>query len=257
MSNDMTDDVLKTQLKKAGDDAAKQNRMMDLVLVIDTSGSMEPCIQSLVSSISGLTKTLVSSQGVNTVGNAVMLDQQIGIVAHDSTTFRVMKSTPFPADLAKVEAALGLLAGGIGGDEATLHAMDYAMDGPFWRPGQHRRCLVVFTDEPVSGGLATGITQQSIDKFKAKLGGVSLFFVGPIEDATAPFGYKALAAMGCTKGTVNIPDASSNAWQTIDFSKLMDKIGKTLTQAGAAEAGVQTSPDVFGNRASFRIVDIP
>jgi hypothetical protein len=238
-------------------DIEKKMRMLDLVLVVDVSGSMGPCIQNLVANLYGLVAEVEKGEGMSSKGMPVRVDWRIAIVGHQSehqgkTSILFLNLTN---DLKRIQDALSKLVGRVTGSEATLHAMDWAMDNVQWR-GQsgYRRFLAVFTDEPVQTGDVEGINEQTADQFERKLHNFNLFLVAPFEtDTSTPMSYGRLKSGGFTKGAQNVPGARAEDWQSIDFKQLTDRLGKTLTMAGGSDMDQAVQADVFGLASGYRV----
>ncbi len=234
-----------------------KNRVFDLVLVVDMSGSMAPCINNLHGNLNALISALQKYQGGGAGSTAV--DLRVGIVGHRSKSHDgkidiVLLDLMPAAEESRLTSALKEVVQQPSGSEATLHAMDWAMDNITWThfggdAMYQRKMLAVFTDEPVEGGDLTGMNETSLELFQKKLLAFNVFLVAPLQDAGRPIGYSMLLAHEFIKGQFDVPD--ENAWASIDFKTLLEKIGKTQTKS-AADLGVQKN--VFG--ASFVVTNL-
>ena len=110
------------------------------------------------------------------------------------------------------------------GDETTAVALDMAADFPFRDATTCHRVIILLTDEEMETG--SGIS-RSKDKLLALAGKlqdrrIALYMVTPQSDM-----YDTLSQIDKCEWTV--VDDSSNGLSTVDFSKLMQSIGKSVS----------------------------
>jgi hypothetical protein len=140
---------------------------VDIAFVIDRSGSMRACIETIKNDVLDFISSLSKNKRVSTI------DWRIAFVAFNEKEFYVQK---FTDNVSQFKAALSSLD--IGGSELTLPAIDIALDFP-WRTEAHR-AILVFTDEPLEGG---DKIELQLSKYEELLGkflklSVRLFFFG-------------------------------------------------------------------------------
>jgi hypothetical protein len=240
-----------------------KNRMLQVALVVDVSDSMQPCINNLTDNLRLIVDEIQKGEGQTTTGQGVGIDYQIAVVGHqsrhDGNTQLFVLGFKGPSEIDKVRDAVNGLAARVSGSEATLHAMDWAMDNLAWERELPlvRKFLVVFTDEPVSGGDMKGISDDSRKKFLRKLFNYSLFVVAPVEsDTTKPIGFGELKGFGFCKGYQNVAGASPADWAQINFGELLKRIGKTVTTVALSEelTSVPEERDVFGTQQQYNVI---
>ncbi len=111
------------------------SRSVDIVFLLDLSGSMENNLRALGQNLSGMMQELQSRD----------TDATFGIVKFKRALFVLFKQT---TDVEAYERLLRNLS--VGGDEHALDAMDRAATKVKFRPDAQRR-FVLITDEPLKG----------------------------------------------------------------------------------------------------------
>ncbi len=238
-------------VREAAEELALQNRLVDVALIIDLSQSMRPCIRNLAEHLDTFVSGLRHYE-VKVATGRVVLDAQIAIVGHRATHGKIIELfvQPFTQDLARTCRSLGQLADLAGRrSEATLHAVDWAIDHLDWREGEHRRTLAVFTDERVSTGDLTGVTAETVPHFLEKLFGFTLFLAAPVTRSDrAPVTYAELAKMSFCKGHYEVRGARDAEWAKVDYGALLDGLAKSASLASSMIGG-RLLPDVFHAQA--------
>lgn len=136
-------------------------KKVDIVFVIDASGSMSPCIQAVLSNIG------------NVVGDLQQMSFQtrLGVVIHNvvardmarlasyytqlngghmlDALYRGAQMPLFTEDAEEFRRSLGTIS--TAGDEDMLMALDCALDFPFGSPSDTQRAVVLLSDEPFDG----------------------------------------------------------------------------------------------------------
>lgn len=223
--------------------------VVDIVFCIDASASMRPCLDAVRRHVVDFIRGLESN-------NQRPMDWRIGFLAHScdvgGNVFHMIGLEHENIDL------LGAIYAGQGtasvfttslptfqsrlervdvmGDEATLVALDTAMDYP-WRPRNIcHRVVVCLTDEPFEDGAAQDEQLAALPHLQDKIQnlGVMLFLVAPKSDV-----FTRLSEVD--KSEYEMVDVVGDGMRTVDFGKILSYIGKSLSIAnlqGTAEAKV-------------------
>ncbi len=201
----------------------------DILFVVDTSESMQPCIDALRST---LVRFLDSFRNTANERWDVRVDfvahRAKGAVSHESVFERdlheALYQRPqcrfFTEDLDAVAQRLGELT--TAGDERPLIALDFALDAP-WRPtSSARRIVIFFTDEPHETSEAprqdAAKLPQLIDKIHALK--VMLFLVTPDSET-----YDTLSSVNGADWQ-KVPVGRGMAG--VDVSRVLLQIGKSI-----------------------------
>lgn len=227
----------------------------DIVFCMDASGSMETAFEGVRDHVEKLVETL------NTTGLQRTWDVRFDFLAYSNTrsSMRLMnvekkgvdlvkalyegeeamelqsESSPsfFTRDLKKFTRALNEVR--CEGDETTLLALDIAADFPFRDASSCHRVVVLLTDEPVADGpLADETASKLMDlakKYQDKK--IMLFMVTP--DCPT---FDSLSQIDKCEWTVD----ESGGLKTIDFSKLMESIGKSVSISQTSGSAASNSP---------------
>jgi hypothetical protein len=217
----------------------------DVVFCLDASASMGPCIEGVKSHIAGFVDGLKG-------GGQQSWDLRLDYVAHwawpgreslhmeslhEPNLINALYQTSsearlFTSDIEEFKRGLNGVE--LGGDEASLVALDSCLDFP-WRPaGECHRVVIFMTDEPTSGGDQAGRQQSQLAALMQKIMDlrVMLFVVGP----ECPV-YEELSEVDKSEYEVIAGLAS------INFDELMSGIGKSVsvsqTSQQSAEPTVQ------------------
>jgi hypothetical protein len=227
--------------------------VVDIVFLIDASDSMRPCIDAVRRHLGDFNRGLES-------GSQHRMDYRLDFLAHccDSSgmpfnLFSLRNSgvdvvtalykpgqpgsffTTDPEELRK-----GLDRVDVAGDEATIVALDFALDFP-WRPRSScHRVVIALSDEPLETG-ASVATQQAkisdvIDKIQAL--GVMLFLVAPESPAFA-------LLAEADKSEYQVIDTTGDGLSTVDFGKVLSFIGMTISMANAHAGDDRAFPRAF------------
>lgn len=226
--------------------------VVDIVFCIDASDSMRPCINGVKEHVVSFIKGLEGGQS--------KMDWRIDYLAHScdisggphrmesirtenlglmQALYHSPGSNFFTTDLGEFQRKLSTVE--VFGDEATLVALDTALDYP-WRPrSKCHRVVVCLTDEPLETGAAVAAQREQlpaiIDKIQ-KLG-VMLFLVGPHSD-----GYASLSEVD--KSEYEVVDHAGDGLRTVNFAKVLEYIGKSVSMAS-----LQTVEDKGVRRALY------
>jgi len=166
--------------------------VVDLILVMDASGSMSSCFAEVAKHMSALVKGFQSN-------GQTQWDIRVDMVAHDCSSdscFRMMsyahddlwsalygqrslgsvfrsvglqksQNTLFTRDLTAFGKRLESISTGT--DEAPLVALDFALDFPWREPNACHRVIIQLGDEPLSGGCDhSRFSHALIEKIEAR-----------------------------------------------------------------------------------------
>ncbi len=234
--------------------------VVDLLLCLDASKSMQPCFdgvrQHLSDFVSGLSAGgqqqqsldlrvdyLAHSCGQEGAFRAESLRYRGGIelvraiYSNHASATQQSSSSFFTTNMSEIERGLSGIQ--VVGDEAPLVALDLALDFP-WRPrNKCHRVLVMMTDEPFESGTGMNYAAASLDGQRGKLSeiidkchalGVMLFLVAPDSDL-----YSQLSLVNkCQYKSV---DDSGDGLRTVDFGEILSQIGKSVSVASLQSVG--------------------
>ena len=213
---------------------------VDLVLVIDTSSSMGPCIDGLRTHLRDLVKPMqgyVAKVRFGLVGLSAStgsdgsISYQLATLASESGPESIgqIYATPnqykcFTEDPDEVIKRLDELK--VSGDEDNLVALDLAMDHPFGPSDTHKRVIALFSDEILEGGIRTSEELKAdiprvVEKLHARR--IKLFCAMPYSDAA-----QQLAEANGSE-IEDIGDAEGLA--SVDFKMLLTQMGKSISQS--------------------------
>lgn len=219
--------------------------IVDLVFCLDASHSMQPCVDALrehfVAFVGGLEDGARAAQQT--------VDWRVDFLAHaadehggvyKTTTLRTAgvstiqalyprpnPSQFFTTDLNEFRRTLGAVE--VAGDEATLWALDTALDFP-WRPrhGCHR-VVVCLTDEPFETGADIDLQLAKLPALQDKIQrlGVMLFLVAPESKA-----FSRLAMVD--KSEYEVVDVTGDGLRHVPFDKILAYMGKSVSMSSAS-----------------------
>ena len=251
-------DVPYSQIKQRRKIVSAPN--VDLVLVIDTSLSMEPCIQALrehlkavIKPLQGYANTirfgLVTISVSKSENNAelyrlksvvndvdpldviylnVQQNSQVNLFSHepDELISALNNLTPF-------------------GDERMLFALDVALDMPFGPLANTKRVIAMFTDEPfetnIRGDEDNAMIPALIEKIQARH--VQLF-----------------CAMPDGVGTQSLSEADRSEFELVqdgggladvDFGKMLQQMGRSISNSVLQMATTENYPKGLFGQGSF------
>ncbi len=228
------------------------NKNVDLVIVLDTSASMQPCIDGLRAHLREILKPMqghVATVRFGIVGLSASKGKngtlyRIATLAGGSASIDGLYSATnqyryFTDDPDEVINRLDQLS--ISGDEDNLLALDIAMDHPFGPSTTHKRIIALFSDEKLETGIDGAKSAEKIPRLIEKLHArhIKLFCAMPFSDAAL------LLAQANGSEVEDIGDATGLA--SVDFRRLLSQIGKSIsasTLQGSLEESF--SPALYG-----------
>ena len=146
----------------------------------------------------------------------------------------------FTSDLGKFENALGKIECEY--DEATGLALDIAADFPFRDSATCHRVVVLLTDEPINKGKFVKMTKNRImdlaQKYQERK--ITLFMVTP----PCPV-FDTLSQIDKCEWTID----ESCGLENIDFAKLMQTIGKSVSISQTSQGGAGAVRPLFNEKS--------
>jgi hypothetical protein len=202
----------------------------DIVFCIDATGSMGPCIESVLANIDAFVRSLETSMPNNPVDwrARVIVYRDFSVDADG-----LVNSFDFVNTANALKAQLDSIQASGGGDEpeSTLDVMWYAIKASKWRTtGAVHKVIVVFTDAtPIPNLNARTLSElrviDDLEALKEKImeDRIKLFMFTqrhPIYDEISKW----------SRVDIQQFDNAVAALATIDFKPIMEKIGKTVSQ---------------------------
>lgn len=255
--------------------AAQQKRGIDLVFLLDVSGSMQACIDAIKANIGDFVGTLTTPSVNNELPIGDWRIKICGFRDHPHNANTWFADNPFVSDLASVNAQLASdslrASGGKDEPESLLDALFQLASaesaGPQdedpsrkWRPRQQaRRAIVFFTDatfhQTMSIPAAAGGTVQDVlvplqtNKFilfgfcpewegyleLASLDQADVTFVAKRAEHPELEGLGSAGATGRAAMTVAVDGLRRLAGDNAAFARLMEQLAKSISKSVAAD----------------------
>lgn len=190
---------------------ASSKNKVDIVFVVDNSGSMTPVIEGVKNHIN------VFVESMNNHSNKA-IDYRIGFVFQGS---RHIFKKNFTSDIIDFKEAIKKTSIYTNNqNELGLIGIDLAADFP-WEERRHK-FIIIFTDEDVSGGHMAEYQLSKYQELLLKLEAlrIKIYYLG-IDGKN----YRELKKV---PGTYYEPNIS---FERVDFSELLKRIGKSVSQA--------------------------
>lgn len=218
---------------------ATSKNKVDIVFVVDNSGSMSDVIEGVKNHI----HTFVTSLEANANNK---IDYRIGFVMHGNSAILIKDFTTSAGDFQ--QAMQNTKNHDTGYDEFGLPAIDVAADFP-WEEKRHK-FIIVFTDEDVDGGSEPQYQLSKYDELLSKLEAlkIKIYYLG----ADGAY-YSKLKRV---PGTHYEPN---NTFEHVNFSELLNKIGKSVSQAsgvGLQGGHINVSKDIYDVESYVQIVNL-
>lgn len=234
----------------------------DIVFCIDASGSMEPCLKAVCENIGKLLEglnsdgqttwdvrfdfltfqeTANSSHSYRSVNHYCVPLVTAIYKEHDDSKFFTRDLEQFKSSLADVTPR---------GEEMHLSALDIAMDFPWRSSNDAHRVVVLLSDEPVETGIDVGEQVAKIDKLIEKVMAkrIKLFIIAPESDAF----YRLASADRCEYSDL---ESQQDGLQSVDFSKMLSTIGKSVSVSQSYEGGKTEPMPLFNQNTWSRVTD--
>jgi len=217
---------------------------VDLVLVIDTSSSMRPCIDQLKQHLRELVRPMqgqvarvrygvvgcsASSSGRSTIYKVNTLagncKETTDALYGSSNQVELLSENPDKV----IKCLDGLTPSG---NEDSLVALDYALDHPFGPVSDTKRIVALFSDEKLEDGVEGGAPLDAIPKLVEKIHArrVKLFCAIPFSDAAQ--------RLSEANGAEIEPVEGGNGLGGVDFRLLLGQMGKSISVA-SLQGGLQ------------------
>lgn len=209
----------------------------DVVFCLDSSGSMEPCIEGVKAHIGSFVKGLEAGQQGSWDVRFEVLSHRAGGSGRDvgfeaetlknecawEAIYGQTKGEFFTRDIADFQKRISRFRAYA--DEANFIALDFCLDMPWRTDLDCHRVVVLLTDEPLETGV--GVRRQS-DKItdlivKIQALRVMLFIIGPESEA-----YEKLAEVD--RSEYEVVDCESGAGlQSVPFGRVLENIGRSVS----------------------------
>jgi hypothetical protein len=234
---------------------------VDLVLVIDASDSMKPCIDQLRRHLRELVKPMQGHVGRVRFGVVSLSASDVG----GSHVYRVRTlagdEAPlydgtanqfefFTADADKVTRALDAIE--VSADEHNLLALDIALDHPFGSTSDTKRVVALFSDEPLEAGIEGQAALEKlpalIDKIHKRR--VKLFCALPYSEA-------AQQLSEANGSELEIVDAGQGGGLAgVDFRALLSQMGKSISVSSLQGALSEGPPQPLFGQDRWTVTNI-
>ena len=212
----------------------------DIVLCVDISGSMKPCVDSLIDNIQLLFEQMTNNPNRPLTWRARIVSY--GDLDVDPTDVAMNNSNPFTSDVNEIKQQLAALKPLVekegGGDEPenTLDAIFLAARDSQWKTlGEATRFIIVFSDATPKPELHASTVEKNQDKSVNEVTNfllnqkIRLYLWVPEHDL-----YKILEKVpGSDYNKIGIPGGEDRylGLKNQDFKKLLEQLGKTLSKA--------------------------
>ncbi len=219
----------------------KQYGRIDLVICLDTTGSMNPIIDAvrdyIVTHLIGEMKNQMSK-------NQMPFEWRARVIGFGDLDADPFYTIPFTSDESALVGAIRNITHSGGSTEYDLDALMLAADSPWRTDAPTHRIVVLFTDEPTHPSLhsstGSGNVQTVINKLTDQR--IKLFLFGP-DDTTF------LELQKVPKAEIMLfPEADVHAMLTkLDFRKIFEQMAKTIStemvkSLGTSQAGITGLP---------------
>lgn len=210
---------------------------VDLVFVVDASGSMGPCFEALRTHLEKVLQPLqgyVSEVRFGLVAQAVSRTDGGALYAHyfvgDEGLEKLYEPGPngqdhrndfFTTDPRKLMAKLASIKPMA--NEEMLVALDIAADFPFGPLANTKRVIALFSDEPFESGISQGAYNEKIPEISKKLMDrhIQLFMAVPEGDASHQLSQ-------VDRSEVEFIDGGDGL-RSVDFKQLLGQMGKSIS----------------------------
>ena len=239
----------------------------DIVFCIDASGSMGPTFKGVRDHVLELLESLKADRqrswdvrfdflafntAFNCEGKDGMTFQTVGKknIEVIDRLYRSPSRAPggtssgfFTSDVNAFRAALGSVT--CQGDETTAVALDMAADFPFRDASSCHRVIILLTDEAMEDGMSVDRSESKLLELARKLQDrrIVLYMVTPQSDM-----YDTLSQIDKCEWTMVA--GSSDGLKSVDFGKLMQSIGKSVS-VSQITASASTAPKPIFNEARW------
>ena len=226
----------------------------DIVFCMDASGSMSPTFKGVRDHVVDLLQSLKEDpqRSWDVRFDFLAFNTAFNCEGKDGMTFKTVRkkdidvinglyhspcdanggfsSDFFTSDVNAFRSALGSVT--CQGDEMTAVALDMAADFPFRDASSCHRVIILLTDETMEDGMNVEKAEERLLEIARKLQDrrIALYMVTPQSDI-----YDTLSQIDKCEWTV--VSGSSDGLKTVDFGKLMQSIGKSVSVSQITAAG--------------------
>jgi hypothetical protein len=225
--------------------------VVEVVFVIDSSGSMQPCFDGLAMNLERFLKPLQGFKFRIRLGLVALkvgeadgggrlydIDTLAGgmdpIYDHAESMRKKLFTDSADAFLRQLRAV------SLSGDENNLLAIDLALDFPFGPLAKTRRVVAVFSDERLEDGAVSDDELERIPKLSAKVGQRRVLLFAAMPESPA------LEALGATDGCHIQTVDGGDGLKSVDFGKLMDQMAKSISVMSMQGAEAPYQRALFG-----------
>jgi hypothetical protein len=225
------------EIRPAGQQTGvKQYGRIDLVVCLDTTGSMDPIIDAVREHI---VTHLIGEMKGQLSRNQMPLEWRARVIGYGDLDADPFYSTPFTSDEGELVRNIRNVTRSGGGTEYSLDALLLAGRSPWRSDAPTHRIVVLFTDEPSHPRLHTsnggGAAQAVIDELASQR--VKLFLFG-VEDIT----FNELRKLPKSDVTL-FPEADIHTMLAkLDFRKIFEQMAKTISDELVKSPATPTLP---------------
>jgi len=214
----------------------------DIVFCLDSSESMDPCLEGLMENITSLVEG-IQGDGQNSwdvrfdfVSHQSLLNAQGGAVINHSSLYNRdlldvlygdTRGRFFTRDV--VEFKTGISRIKTKGDESPLVAIDSCLDFPWREEGECHRVIVFLTDEPFETCLKPEMEKTYIDQVIQKIMDLNVLFFLIAPDSE---GFERISSADKSQYVViesEVPELTAVDFSKFDFRNLLAQIGKSVS----------------------------
>lgn len=201
----------------------KQYGRIDLVVCLDTTGSMNPIIDAVRDYI---VTHLIGEMKNQLARNQMPLEWRARVIGFGDLDADPFFSSPFTSDDRELVSFISNITRSGGATEYTLDALMTASRSPWRTDAPVHRLIVLFTDEPshptLHPSMGAGNVKTVIDELAANK--IKLFLFGP-QDGT----FMELKKLPKSDITL-FPEADIHTMLTkLDFRKIFEQMAKTIS----------------------------
>jgi len=211
------------EIRPQAQGAVKQYGRIDLVICLDTTGSMDPIIDAvrdyIITHLIGEMKNQMSK-------NQMPFEWRARVIGFGDLDADPFYTIPFTSDERVLVEAIRDVTRSSGGTEYDLDALMVAADSPWRTDAPTHRIVILFTDEPTHPSLHASTGKGDVQTVIKKLTDqrIKLFLFGP-EDRTF------LELQKIPKSEIMLfPESDVHAMLIkLEFRKIFEQMAKTIS----------------------------
>ena len=220
----------------------KTRCVADVVFCLDSSESMDPCLEGLKNNIASFIEG-IQGDGQNSwdvrfdfVSHQSLLNAQGGVVINHSSLYNSdlldvlygdVRGRFFTRDVGEFKAGINRIK--TKGDESPLIAIDSCLDFPWRDEGEGHRVVVFLTDEPFETCLKPEMEKEYIDHVIQKIMDLNVIFFLIAPDSE---GFERISSADKSEYVViesEVPGLTAVDFTNFDFQNLLSQIGKSVS----------------------------